>query len=58
MPQRRTQVKVWATRRRTRACTILAARHRGEYAAILAEVREADPRPVPPGKPGRPRRAA
>lgn len=59
MPQPdRIVAKVWSTRTRHRAYVILAGRHRGEYAKILAEVREDDPRPIPPKRPGRKRRDA
>ena len=60
MPQPdRAIAKVWSTRTRHRAYVILADRHWDEYAAILAEVRVDDPRPVPPRKRGRkPRHAA
>ncbi len=38
-------VNAWRTRTENKALRELARRHRGEYAAILWDVRQQDPRP-------------
>lgn len=42
----RAEIRRWENRTFQAARTELARRHRGEFAAILYEIREADPKPA------------
>ena len=46
-------LRAWRTRTLHRAYRELATRRRGEFARLLLEIREDDPRPFPPARPGR-----